>query len=96
MERCCRLYGNLHGSLKIVKEGPYVAAMKLWNSEPFSFKFGVRFTQFTLDLTFMPAAPGGPFVPASALAVIEGKAMVFITIKETEATTFSDYENMNR
>lgn len=84
----------MNGSLKIVKDGHYLAWIDIHSNKPFKPHFGVKVKKFLTRLQFAPAAPGGPVVPMSVDVSIELRAFMVKTVNENVSIRFADYENV--
>lgn len=85
---------SVDGTLKIVKDGHYVAEISLQNSSPIKPAKGVKIKAFFTRLAFAPIEDGGPALPRSIQASIQGKAFLVMNIDETETVTFSEFEQV--
>jgi hypothetical protein len=85
---------SVDGTLKIVKDGHYVAEIALQNSSPIKPAKGVKIKAFFTRLAFAPIEDGGPALPRSVQASIQGKAFFVMNIDESETVTFSEFEQV--
>ncbi len=85
---------SVDAKLRIAKDGRYVESITLRNLEDIRPGFGTRLTSFLTQLTFGPAVEDGPIVPKDVKVRIAGRALLVIPIDETEATQYSDYEQV--
>jgi hypothetical protein len=83
---------SVEGTLKIIKEGHYVAVISLRNSGPIKPGKGVKIKEFFTRLEFAPIQEGGPALPRSVQATVKGKAFLVVKFDETETVTYSDFE----
>lgn len=82
---------HVDGTIKIIRDGHYPAFIDVRNRKPVRPAFGVKISKFLTRLEFGPAGEGGPIVPLSIDIRIKARAMLVISIDETDSTTFSDY-----
>jgi hypothetical protein len=83
---------SVEGTLKINKEGHYVAVITLQNKNTIKPGKGVKIKTFFTRLEFAPIQEGGPALPRSVQATVKGKAFLVIKFDETETVTYSDFE----
>ena len=82
---------HVEGTIKIMRDGHYPAYIDLRNRKPVRPAFGVKISNFLTRLEFGPADEGGPIVPQSIDIRIKARALLVISIDETDTTIFSDY-----
>ena len=82
----------VHGTLKVVKDGHYVALITLQNTDTIKPGKGIKIEEFLTRLEFAPIQDGGPVLPHSVQATVKGRAFFVIRIDETETVKFSDFE----
>ena len=80
------------GTLQVVKDGHYVAWIRMRNREPIKPGKGVKLEVFNTRLVFAPAYDGGPVLPESVETRVKGRAMLVIRFDEKERVSFSDFE----
>jgi hypothetical protein len=80
------------GTLKIIRDGHYIEYIDLRNERPIRPVFGVKIKRFLTHLTFGPAAADGPIVPLSIDVELKGRAVLFVSINESESIRYTDYE----
>lgn len=80
------------GTLQVVKDGHYVAWIRMRNREPIKPGKGVKLEIFDTQLLFGPAYDGGPVLPQSVETRVKGKAMLVIKFDEKERVSYSDFE----
>jgi len=85
---------SVHGTLKVIKEGHYVARITLQNRGAIKPGKGIKIEEFLTRLEFAPIQDGGPVLPHSVQATIKGKAFFVVRIDETETVRFSDFERV--
>jgi hypothetical protein len=83
---------SVEGTLKIIKEGHYVAVITLQNRDTIKPGKGVKIKEFFTRLEFAPIQEGGPALPRSVQATVKGKAFLVVKFDETETVTYSDFE----
>lgn len=83
---------NMNGTVKIIKDGEYLAYVDIRNEKPIRPKFGVKMSKFLMRLAFGPAADDGPVVMQSMDFAIKLSAFVLVRVNEAESMAFSDFE----
>ena len=83
---------SMHGTVKIIKDGEYLAYVDIRNEKPIRPKFGVKMSKFLMRLAFGPAADDGPIVMQSMDFAIKLSAFVLVRVNEAESVSFSDFE----
>jgi len=83
---------KVKGTLKIVRDGNYLAYIDLRNDKPVRPAIGVKISRFRTHLAFGPAAGNGPIVPLGIDVEVKGRAMLFVKFDEQESIRYSDYE----
>jgi hypothetical protein len=83
---------SMHGTVKIIKDGEYLAYVDIRNEKPIRPKFGVKMSKFLMRLAFAPAADDGPVVMKSMDFAIRLSAFVLVRVNEAESLAFSDFE----
>ena len=83
---------NMHGTVKIIKDGEYLAYVDIRNEGPIRPKFGVKMSKFLMRLAFGPTSDDGPVVMKSMDFAIKLSAFVLIRVNEAESMAFSDFE----
>jgi len=86
---------SVHGTLRVNKEGHYVAEMTLQNRGAIKPGKGVKIEKFFTRLAFAPVHQGGPVLPRSVEASVKGKAFLVVKFDETEKLTYSDFERVS-
>jgi len=86
---------SVDGTLKILKNGHYVAVISLRNRDPIKPGRGIKIQEFHTRLEFAPLHEGGPALPRSVQATIKGKAFLIVKFDETEIVKYSDYEQVH-
>lgn len=84
----------VEGTLQVVKDGHYVAWIRMRNRETVKPGKGVKLEVFDTRLAFAPAYEGGPVVPQSVETKVKGRAMLVIKFDEEERISYSDYERV--
>lgn len=83
---------NMQGTVKIVKDGEYLAYIDIHNEKPIRPKFGVKMKKFLMHMNFGPINDDGPVVMQSMDFAIKLSAYVLVRVNEAESLTFSDFE----
>jgi hypothetical protein len=83
---------SMYGTVKIIKDGEYLAYIDIRNEKPIRPKFGVKMSKFLMRLAFGPAADDGPVVMQSMDFAIKLSAFVLVRVNEAESMAFSDFE----
>jgi hypothetical protein len=83
---------HVKGRLKVIKNGHYVASVRLSNEKTIRPVIGVKISRFDMAMTFGPAATDGPIVPITVDVEVKGRAMLVIKFDEVERIRFSDFE----
>lgn len=83
---------GMNGTVKIIKDGEYLAYVDIRNEKPIRPKFGVKMSKFLMRLAFGPAADDGPVVMQSMDFAIKLSAFVLVRVNEAESVSFSDFE----
>lgn len=87
-----KLMQSMQGRVKIIKDGEYLAYIKIHNEEPIRPKVGVKMKEFLMHMSFGPIAADGPVVLQSLDFAIKLSAYLMVRVNETESLTFSDFE----
>ncbi|MGI9200630.1 MAG: hypothetical protein ACR2QL_06205 [Woeseiaceae bacterium] len=85
---------HVDGTLKIVKDGEFVAHITLQNSETIKPGAGVKIHEFFTLMEFAPSQPDGIVLLTSMQLSVKGKAMFVVKIDESETITWSGYERV--
>ena len=80
------------GTLQVVKDGHYVAWLRMQNRETVKPGKGVKLETFDTRLEFTPAYEGGPVLPAGVRTEVKGKAFVVVKFNEIEKIRYSDFQ----
>ena len=83
---------SMNGTVKIIKNGEYLAYIDIRNEKPIRPKFGVKMSKFLMRLAFGPAADDGPVVMKSMDFAIKLSAFVLVRVNEAESMAFSEFE----
>ena len=86
---------SVDGTLKVNKNGHYVAEMTLQNRGTIKPGKGVKIEKLFTRLAFAPIHQGGPVLPLSIEATIKGKAFLVVKFDETEKLTYSEFERVS-
>lgn len=82
---------SVDGTLRIIKDGHYVAEISLRNSGTIKPGKGVKIKEFFTQLEFAPISEGGPALPQRVQASVKGKAFMVVKIDQTQTVTFSEF-----
>jgi len=85
-------FEHVDATVKIIKDGPYLAYLDMHSPKPFKLQFGVKINNFVTRLQFGPVAIGGPIGPQSIEIDFNVRAFLIKTISESVKITYSDYE----
>jgi len=85
---------SVDATVKIVKADRYVEYIDVRNHSDIKPGFGTRLSKLVMRLEFGPAADDGPIVPQSIKTHVTGRALFFIGIDDTEATSHSDFQRV--
>jgi len=83
---------SMQGTVKIIKDGEYLAYIDIHNEKPIRPKFGVKMKKFLMHMSFGPIADDGPVVMRSMDFAIKLSAFVLVRVNEAESVAFSDFE----
>lgn len=83
----------IDGTLQVVKDGHYVAWIRMKNRETVKPGKGVKLETFDTRLEFIPAYEGGPVLPAGVQTEVKGKAFVVVKFNEIEKIRYSDFQS---
>ena len=83
---------SMQGSVKIIKDGEYLAYIDIHNEKPIRPKVGVKMKKFLMHMSFGPIADDGPIVMQSMDFAIKLNAFVLLRVSEAESVAFSDFE----
>ncbi len=83
---------SMYGTVKIIKDGEYLAHVDIRNEKPIRPRVGVKMKKFLMHMEFGPAADGGPVVMQSMDFAIKLSAFVLVRVNEAESVAFSDFE----
>lgn len=86
-----RLYEHLTGTLRVVKDGPYIDRVELNSDKPFSPGFSVKVHSFSIVMTFGPEGGDGAVLPRSERFRMAGRAMVVKKIDMDVNVRYGDY-----
>ena len=83
---------SMRGTVKIIKDGGYLADISIHNEKPIRPKVGVKMKKFLMHMSFGPIADDGPVVMRSMDFAIKLSAFVLVRVNEAESLAFSDFE----
>lgn len=83
---------DMQGTVKIIKDGEYLAYIDIHNEKPIRPKVGVKMKKFLMHMSFGPIADEGPVVMRSMDFAIKLSAFVLVHVSEAESVAFSDFE----
>jgi len=87
-----KMMQSMYGTVKIIKDGEYLAYVDIRNEKPIRPRVGVKMKKFLMHMSFGPAADGGPVVMQSIDIAIRLSAFVLVRVNEAESVAFSDFE----
>ena len=87
-----KILESMQGTVKIIKDGEYLACIDIHNEKPIRPKFGVKMKNFLMHMSFGPIAEDGPVVMRSMDFAIKLSAFVLVRVNEAESVAFSDFE----
>lgn len=87
-----RVLESMQGTVKIIKDGEYLAYIDIHNEKPIRPKIGVKMKKFLMHMSFGPIADDGPVVMRSMDFAIKLSAFVLVRVNEAESLAFSDFE----
>ena len=83
---------SMQGTVKIIKDGEYLASIDIHNEKPIRPKVGVKMKKFLMHMSFEPIADDGPVVMRSMDFAIKLSAFLLLRVSEAESVAFSDFE----
>jgi hypothetical protein len=83
---------SMQGTVKIIKDGEYLAYIDIHNEKPIRPQLGVKMKKFLMHMSFGPIADNGPVVMRSMDFAIKLSAFVLVRVNEAESLAFSDFE----
>jgi len=83
---------SMQGTVKIIKDGEYLAYIDIHNEKPIRPQLGVKMKKFLMHMSFGPIADDGPVVMRSMDFAIKLSAFVLVRVSEAESMAFSDFE----
>ncbi len=83
---------SMQGTVKIIKDGEYLASIDIHNEKPIRPKVGVKMKKFLMHMSFGPIADDGPVVMRSMDFAIKLSAFLLVRVSEAESVAFSDFE----
>ena len=86
-----KMMQSMLGTVKIMKDGEYLAYIKIHNDKPLRPKVGVKMKTFLMHMTFGPLDDGSIVMQTMEFA-IKLSAYVMVRVNEAESLTFSDFE----
>jgi hypothetical protein len=87
-----KILESMQGTVKIIKDGEYLAYIDIHNEKPIRPKVGVKMKKFLMHMSFRPIADDGPVVMRSMDFAIKLSAFVLVRVNEAESVAFSDFE----
>ena len=84
---------SMQGTVKIIKDGEYLAYIDIHNEKTIRPKLGVKMKKFLMHMSFGPIADDGPVVMRSMDFAIKLSAFVLVRVNEAESLAFSDFES---
>lgn len=83
---------SMQGTVKIIKDGEYLAYIDIQNEKPIRPRVGVKMKKFLMHMSFSPVTDNGPIVMRSMNFAIKLSAFVLVRVNEAESVSFSDFE----
>jgi hypothetical protein len=83
---------SMQGTVKIIKDGEYLAYIDIHNEKPVRPRIGVKMKKFLMHMSFGPAIDNGPIVMRSMDFAINLSAFLLVRVNEAESVSFSDFE----
>jgi len=83
---------SMQGTVKIIKDGEYLAYIDIHNEKPMRPKVGVKMKKFLMHMSFEPIANDGPVVMRSMNIAIKLSAFLLLQVNEAESVAFSNFE----
>jgi len=83
---------SMQGTVKIIKDGEYLAYIDIHNEKPIRPRIGVKMKKFLMHMSFGPLTDDGPVVMRSMDFAIKLSAFVLVRVNEAESVAFSDFE----
>jgi len=83
---------SMQGTVKIIKDGQYLAYIDIHNEKPIRPQIGVKMKKFLMHMSFGPIADDGPVVMRSMDFAIKLSAFVVVRVNEAESLAFSNFE----
>lgn len=87
-----KFFEYIDATLKIVKDGPYVASVDMRSVKPFKPGLGARIDTFVTALSFKPVAANGAILIHTAKFRMLGRVWVVKKIDEQVDVSYTDYE----
>jgi len=87
-----KFFQYIDATLKIMRDGPYVARVDMRSPKPFKPGFGVKFEEYVTVLNFKPVTAGGPILPSALEIRLLGKAFLVRKIDVQIDISYGDYE----
>lgn len=85
---------KVDATVKVVKDGHYVALIHLMADKPIRPAKGVKINTLDTRLAFGRVSEGGPIVPLSVDLEVKGRAYLVVKIDETETSRYSNFERV--
>lgn len=89
-----KFMASIDGTLKVAKDGHYVALIEMRNTGTIKPGKGVKLTRFETRMEFAPAQANELAVPIKVSTVVQGKALMVIKFDEEELISYSGFERM--
>lgn len=85
---------HLDGTLRIIKDGPYLDSLVLESRKPFKPQFGIKVNDFSTRLQFEQYEPGGAVLLTSVRVKINLRAFMVKTVDKTVDIAMSNFESV--
>jgi hypothetical protein len=82
----------IHITLRIIKDGPYVASVDMRSPKPFKPGVGVKIEEFVTTLSFQPVSANGTILPSAVGFRLLGRAFFVKKINVQTNVSYRDYE----
>ena len=79
-------------TLRIIKDGPYVASVDMRSPKPFKPGFGVKIEEFVTTLSFEPVSANGLILPSTVGFRLLGRAFLVKKINVRTEVSYGDFE----
>jgi hypothetical protein len=87
-----KFMAHIDATLKIIKDGPYVASVDMQSVEPFKPGLGAKIDKFVTSVNFRPVASTGAILIHTATFRMLGRIWMVKRIDEQADVSYTDYE----